>query len=138
MFHCMHPLRAIVAMTVTLYAIVHQNPHAKVSAQFVDCDTLDSDPTFTSCVWANVPAVSLTSSSGNTYTLDDSFMFSVCRTGTYFSVSNCDCALYIDDGTGVVDVDNFCDECTLRSITSSSFSLSSYDCTNRISGTAAR
>lgn len=127
-----HSLHTIMAVTLT-YAIV-QSPH--VSAQFVDCTILDSDPDITSCVWATTPAVAL-SISGDTYTLNDSILFSFCPTGGYFSASTCDCALYIDDGTGLIDVDNFCDECTLKSITSSSFSLTSYDCSNRLSGVGA-
>ena len=103
-----------------------------VTAQsFTNCALDVDDPYYTLCEWSVSPLS--TTDTFTTYVLYDSTLYSVCNTGGSFTTADCTCGLYIDDGTGVFDVDNYCNSCTFLDLSVTSFFIQ-WDCSNRAVG----
>ena len=128
----MHYISLALALICAIY---HQSPF--VSAQFATClpetDTASGN-TYILCLWAQSPLV-LAAGQNTAYTSDNSRVYSFCKNAGLFSVEECSCAIYIyDDAYDFSYTEaNYCNSCTLVSITYDSFSIF-WDCSNRLAG----
>jgi hypothetical protein len=105
---------------------------------------------YTICVWGiNQSPVQLSYGSDLITLGTDSYIFSFCTT-SIFSATTCDCVLWVNPfavpldvpGEGIFgldyiigslyDSDEACNSCVLDSITYDSYTLTSYDCSNRL------
>ena len=119
------------AVAVALTFVICHSPLV-TAQQFTNCVLDSADPDVTLCTWSSSPLV-LSDGIGGTFTLGDSTLVTFCNTGGSFTTFNCDCGIYVDDDSGVFDTDNYCNSCTLLSLTTTSFSIY-WDCSNRLTG----
>jgi hypothetical protein len=135
-------------IAVLMAMIIGESKNSMVMGQWVGCfeGQVDTE-SYTFCVWGVNASPVQFPYGGDIITLGtDSYILSVC-TSSVFSATTCGCALWVDPlvvpsdvpGIGLdfiianyYDVDDACNSCTLGSITSDSYTLSSYDCSNRL------
>jgi hypothetical protein len=136
-------------IAVLMAMIIGDSKNTLVMGQWVGCfeGQLTTGESFTSCVWGvNLSPLQLSYGSEIITLGTDSYILSVC-TSSVFSASTCGCILWVNPllvpsdvpGIGLdfilatyFDKDEVCNSCTLGSIASDSYTLTSYDCSNRL------
>lgn len=145
------PKTKVVWMMIAVWMAMLLGEKTLVTGQWVGCFVEpNTGEDFVICVWGYNRSPLQLSYDGDIFALGtDSYIFSVCRTFE-FSVSSCDCAIWVNPflppvsvpGEGyfglsyilgyLYDPDEACHSCELGAITSNSFSLNAYDCSNRL------
>ena len=147
---CNQVFRMLIAILIAI--VIEQGTTTCVMGQWVGCYVeQNTGDEFTICGWGGGSPLRLMNGDDFITLGSESYIFSVC-TSSAFSTSTCDCTIWVNPnaiitsfpGEGIFGLDfilgyeydpnEACTNCNFESITSDSYSLSAYDCSNRLIG----
>jgi hypothetical protein len=128
-----HFLQIVKIVILAWMALLIEDSTFYVNGQQWVCNDLNGDG-ISACVWSGGSPLTISSDTIAVTFGSESYLIAFCS-GSIFSVSSCSCGIVVEPlDSSNVQIDEYCNSCSFSLITSTSFLLDSWDCSNRLAG----